>query len=98
MAGVTAVRVGHHLASGESCVCNRAADHEPPSRIDEGARRSIARLAWDDSVDHMLRDVAAQLVDIDLVVVLGRDDDVVDALGLAVVGVTHGHLDLSVGA
>ena len=44
----------------------------------------------------MLRDVGAQLVGLDLVVVLRREHHVLDAAGLAVIAIADGHLDLAV--
>ena len=45
----------------------------------------------------MLGDVRAKLLGVDLLVVLRRDDDVVDRLRLAVIAVAHCDLDLAVG-
>src|SRR5206468_963856 len=98
VAGVAAVGVDHDLAPREPGVGHRPADHEPAGWVDVGADRSAAKLGGDHGVDDVLGDVRAQLVDRDLIVVLGREDDVVDPGGPAVVVVAHRDLDLAVRA
>ncbi len=98
VAGVTAVGVDLDLAPGEAGVGHRAADDEPPAGVDVALEAGAPEVVRDDGVDHLVGEVGAQLVGVDLVVVLGRDDHALDHRRPVVAVVCDGHLDLPVGA
>src|SRR6185312_4954477 len=90
---VTAVGVDHDLSTCEAGVGDGTADDKPPGRIDEGPV-PVAQLLGDHLVDDVLGHVGAQLLGLDLVVVLGGDDHRVHAGGLAVISIANRDLDL----
>ena len=103
MAGHAAVGVDDDLAAGEAGVADRAADHEAAGRVDEevllrvqlraGRRARRGRIGC----DHVLPEVGAdQRVGVDAVLVLGRDQDLLD-LDRAAVLVADRDLGLAVG-
>ena len=97
MAAHAAVGVDDDLAAGEAGVADRATDDEATGRVDEDAVVVVGELLGDDRADDVLDEVGADdLVAVDAVVVLGRDEHGAQAHRLAVL-VVEGDLGLAVG-
>ena len=94
MACPAAVRVDDDLAAR---VALRSADDELARRIDEDLRRVRQEFCRDNSLDDMLDEVLADLFELDILVVLRRDDDRVDGDRLAIF-IEHRDLRLAVRA
>jgi hypothetical protein len=93
-----AVGVHDDLAAGEPGVAHRPACHEPAGRVDVvDDLVGIDERRRHHGLDHVLDDVVADLVLADVVGVLARHDDGLDAHGPAIL-VAHAHLALAVGA
>ena len=98
VAAAAAVGVDDDLAAGQAGVAVRPADHEAPGRVHVvGDPLLVQQLARDHRLDHVLDEVLADLLQRHVRVVLGRDDDRVDAHRLVVL-VLDGDLGLAVGA
>src|ERR1019366_7522061 len=92
-----AVRVDDDLAAGEAAVALRTADDEPARRVDVELGRLVDQLLRKRLLDDELDDRLAELLVLDLLVVLRRHDDRVDA-DRDVVLVLERDLRLAVGA
>ncbi len=97
MAGRAAVGVDDDLATGETGVADRAADHEATGRVDQHLVVVVGELLGNHGSDHVLDQVGPDhRVAVDAVVVLGRDQHRAE-LGRLAVDVVEGHLGLAVG-
>lgn len=76
------VRVDDDLASGETGVTLGTSDDEPARRLDVVHRLVVEVLGVDHLLDDLLHQLALEVLGRDLLGVLGRDDDRVDAEGL----------------
>ena len=97
MAAISAVGVHDDLAARQARVALRSADDELARRIDEDLRRVRQEFCRDNSLDDMLDEVLADLFELDILVVLRRDDDRVDGDRLAIF-IEHRDLRLAVRA
>ena len=97
MASHTTVGVDDDLAARETGIAHGPTDHEAPGWIDVEDRVVVDHLGGQAGVDHLLDDVLANLFVGCVRIVLGRDHNCVDAHGIVVVVVLHGHLRLRVG-
>ena len=95
MACPAAVRVDDDLAARQARVALRSADDELARRIDEDLRRIRQEFGRHDGLDDMLDEVLADLFELDILVVLRRDDDRVDGDRLAIF-IEHRDLRLAV--
>ena len=93
--GHPAVGVDDDLASGEARVSRWPPYHEAPRRVDVPRRFLIQQVCRDHCLDHVPLDVRADLLGLDIVRVLRRDDDRRHPLGRAVC-VLHRHLGFAV--
>src|SRR5438876_5171324 len=82
---VAAIRVDDDLAPGEAGVAHRPADDELAGAVDDVARVRVDQVRRDRGADDGVLHVAAKALDVDVLVVLRRDDDRVDAPRLPLV-------------
>ena len=95
---VAAVGVDDDLAAGQAGVASRATDDEAAGRVHVVFRVLVQKTGREIRLDDRLDDRLPQIVDGDLLRVLGRNDDRIDARGHTVVTVFNGHLALAVRA
>ena len=101
MCAPAAVCVDDDLAAGQTGVTLGSADDEKTGRLDVVDGLVVEELGGDDLLDDLLLDLLAQLLGGDVLAVLGRHDNGVDALGdhgAAVVCVLNSDLGLGVRA
>mgnify|MGYP003624095068 CR=1 FL=1 len=101
MGAPTAVGVDNDLTAGKTSITLRSTDDEETRGLNVVDGLVVEELSGDDLLDDLLLDLLAKLLGRDILAVLGRDDDGVDALGddgTAVVGVLDGDLGLGVGS
>ncbi len=77
-----AVAVHDDLAAREAGIAVRSADHEAPGRVDVVLGVPVHHVLRHHRVDDELADICAQLLGGNMVAVLGRDHDGIDAHGL----------------
>ena len=92
-----AIGIDDDLAAGEAGVAHGSAYNEAAGRIDVVLGVCVEEFCGNDGLNHVLEDVRAQRLVSDVFVVLGGDDDGIDAAGLADFSVLNGDLGLSVG-
>ena len=91
-----AVGVDDDLAAGDAGIAVRPADDEAAGRVDVDFGVLVHQLGGDDAIDDLLDEVAAHLLVGHVFAMLARDDDRIDANGLAAF-VFDGDLRLAVG-
>ena len=97
MATHPAVGIDDDFSTGQSAVPLRTPDHEATGRVDVQLGVFVDKLLRKGLVDDQIHDGLAELLVLDLFVVLGADDDRVDANG-NVVFVFEGNLSFTVRA
>ena len=95
VAGIAAVGIDDDLSAGQTSVAGRPADDKASGGIDKDLGIVVEQRRGDGRADDLFDDILAQGLEIDLVV-LGRNDNGIDALDLVVV-VLDGDLRFSVG-
>ena len=92
-----AVGVDDDLAPREARVAHRPSDHEAPGRVDEVARAAVEQVGRDRRPRRRARALRPRGRQLDLGIVLGADEDGMDAGRPAIGVVLDGDLALSVG-
>ena len=85
MATHAAIGVNDDLTAGKARIAHRTTDHEATGRVDEDLGAFIGKIEISEyRRDDLLDDIFAQLLGIDILRVLGRNDDLVDTYWLIV--------------